>query len=742
MKKSIRLNPVVISVLIILIGLLAYWIGIPFLDLMELKTIDLRFASRGKIQPSGDVVLAVIDEKSIDREGKWIWPRSKMVELVNRLSDAGARVIAFDIGFLEPDDRRTLHMIDEIRRKSRMFGHRQKDFEQFLDQLKARSDSDVMLARAIAASRAKVVLGYFFHMEPTGAGSPADDEKRIRGSGYQLVRYSSEIAERFPFIEAAAPEPNIPEISEATAHAGFFNMIPDTDGVVRRIPAVIKFRDALYAPLSLKTVGAYLQKPLGLHVTDQGVASVRIGELRIPTDELGRVFIHYHGGVKTFPHISITDIIRGGISPDRVRDKIVMVGATAVGIYDLRVTPFGSVFPGLEIHANVVESVLKRKFMFQPAWAAVFDILAVIAAGLIIGAALSRTGAIPGAAAAVLLFAGHILLCRYLFVTRGWILNMVYPLSVILLAYAGITGYKYLAESRQKKFIREAFSTYLAPTVVKQLIETPENLNLGGEERMITAFFSDVEGFTGISEKLNPGELVELLNEFLTEMTDIILAREGTVDKFEGDAIIAFFGAPNPIANHAEVACMTGIDMQKRLKELRAQWKAAGKPELKMRIGLCTGPAVVGNMGSKNRMDYTMMGDTVNIAARLEGVNKVYGTYTLISGTTYREAHERILAREIDAINVVGKGEPVMIYEPLCYREEADPRTIQIADGYARGLDAYRNRDWRTAMDLFKAVLKIMPADGPSRTLYLRCKRFLEQPPDEKWDGTFTIRSK
>jgi len=380
--------------------------------------------------------------------------------------------------------------------------------------------------------------------------------------------------------------------------------------------------------------------------------------------------------------------------------------------------------------------------MYQPAWAAGFDILAIVVAGLVIGTALSRAGAVTGAGAAVVMFVGYIFICQHLFVARGWILNLVYPLLTIILAYVSITAYKYLAEAKQKKFIRNAFSTYLAPAVVKQLLDSPGNLNLGGEERVITAFFSDVQGFTSISEKLTPGELVELLNEFLTEMTDIILAYEGTVDKFEGDAIIAFFGAPNPIANHAETACMTCMDMQKRLEELRERWRSQQRPELKMRIGMCTGPAVVGNMGSKSRMDYTMMGDTVNTAARLEGVNKVYGTYTMVSGSTYQEAKEKILGREIDAVNVVGKGEPVTIYELLCYRDHADQQTIKINDLYTQGLYAYRNREWTTAMKYFQQVLTLVPEDGPSRTLYLRCKRYQETPPDENWNGAYTMGSK
>jgi len=274
------------------------------------------------------------------------------------------------------------------------------------------------------------------------------------------------------------------------------------------------------------------------------------------------------------------------------------------------------------------------------------------------------------------------------------------------------------------------------------LIQFPENLVLGGEKRVITALFSDVQEFTSISEKLTPEELVDLLNEFLTEMTDIILKYEGTVDKFEGDAIIAFFGAPNPLDNQAEVACRACIEMQKRLAELRSKWRTEEKPELKMRIGLCTGPAVVGNMGSKNRMDYTMMGDTVNTAARLEAVNKVYGSFTLVGDSTYRSAGDNIITREIDSVLVAGKEDPVTIYEIIGYPEDVDDSMQKAANHYAEGLEAYRNQDWNRALNFFNKALEATPDDGPSKIMLNRCNEYKVNPPDRDWNGVFTMLTK
>ncbi|MDQ1330981.1 MAG: adenylate cyclase [Thermodesulfobacteriota bacterium] len=746
-QNKLKFNPFSISVIAVIMVTFSYLYGIPFLDLMELKTVDLRFESRGNIPTTSNVVLAVIDEKSIAKEGKWIWPRSKMAELVIRLSNAGAKVIAFDIGFLEADEKSTVRAIEDIQKKMEDLDQDNPSLSKYLEDLKYHTDNDRLLANAIRSSKAKVILGYFFQTDEASAGHIGENEirmhqKNVQGSEYKSISYSSEQARTAPLIETYSPQSNIKVISETTDHSGYFNMFPDEDGVVRWLPAVLKCRESLYAPLSVVTVSAFLDSQLSVQLYEYGVGEIKIGNMPIQTDEIGRIIINYRGPGKTFPHIPVTDILKGDADANLIKDKIVLVGATAVGVYDLRVTPFSNVFPGLEIHANVIDSILGKDIMYHPSWANLFDIFAIIIAGLVLGILIPRTSVLAGAAASLLLFFGYILLCQFLFSGKGWILNLVYPLSVMIIVYVSITLYRYIAESKQKKFIRDAFSTYLAPSVVKQLIDSPEKLNLGGQERDITAFFSDVQGFTGISETLSPKELVELLNEFLTEMTDIILEYEGTVDKFEGDAIIAFFGAPNDLPNHSEVACRACIKMQKRLDTLRNKWKQEKRPGLKMRIGLCSGNAVVGNMGSKNRMDYTMMGDTVNIAARLEGVNKIYGIYTLISDTTFAAAGNGIVTREIDSVNVVGRNEPVTIYELAGLPEDIDEVMRRTYDSYAKGLEAYRKSDWNLAIRQFISALDITINDGPSKTMLARCNEYKLNPPEKGWNGAYTIKTK
>ncbi len=747
MRPRFRISPAWITLVVVCAGIAAYLVRVPFLDLMELKTIDLRLLARGEIAPGPEVVLAVIDEKSLDHEGKWIWPRKKIALLIDRLSEAGARVIALDICFVEPDDGREIRVIHDIGRRLDDLDIRAPDVVGYLDLLVEENDNDRLLAEAVARSDAAVVLGYFF--KQSGVETAHKDKEQIRqqaslidNSLIRQTRWASERSFEVIFPEIYIPEANIPVLSKVASHSGFFNMDPDPDGVLRWLNGMLKFNGNLYANLSLQALSAYWRKPVMVRVADHGVTNLMIGDCRIPTDELGRIMVNYRGGPRTFPHISATDILHGNVPEGALKDRIVLVGATAVGIYDLRVTPFATVFPGVEVHANLIDMILSGDFLFYPAWAAYINVLAILILGGLLGFLIARVSVVAGAACGFLMTSGYIFVTYYFFTRNGIIFNIVYPLTALLLVYVIVSAYRYLVEESEKRFIRSAFSTYVSPAVVDQLIRSPEDLVLGGERREITAFFSDVAGFTGISEKLSPEALVELLNEFLTEMTDIIHAHNGTVDKFEGDAIIAMFGAPVPQADHALAACAACIDMQKRLVVLREKWEEEKQLTIRMRIGLCSGPAVVGNMGSKKRFDYTMMGDTVNTAARLEGVNKQYGTYAMISETTYEQVREKMVARELDAVNVVGKAVPIKIYELIGYLGKVDSPAMETLSLYASGLEAYRQRQWDAAEARFRQVLVMSPDDAPSRVMIDRCVVYRENAPPDDWNGAFVFTSK
>jgi adenylate cyclase len=745
MKKFFSLNPFMIMMLTLFGVLFIYFTGVEFLEIVEMKTIDFRFKSRGKITPRQDVSLVVVDEKSLAAEGKWPWSRSKIADLVDKLSDAGARVLAFDIGFLEQDEnyKKVVQTVGTVKSHLDSIGFADAALEETLSAITVEADNDQRLSRAMKNSSAEVVLGFFFHM--------GDEELRLRKkedldkatesistAAYNIVSGVTEGS----FPKAVAPQPSIEIIANSANYSGYFNMQYDGDGTVRRMIPAIEFNNDYYAPLSLKALAAYFETGLRIKIDEIGSGRFFVGELEIPMDASSQLFINYRGGTKTFPHISATDVLNDNFQPELVKDRIILLGATAIAIYDLRVTPFEPYFPGLEVHANIIDMILTEDFIYRPEFAFLYDFLAIFLAGIFLWIVLPRAGVLSGALAGISVFLGYILLCNYLFSSFGVILNMVYPTLMILAVYTGITAYRYFAETRQKRYIKDAFSKYLAPSVVKTLIDNPDKLVLGGEERVITAFFSDLQSFTSISESLAPDELVELLNEFLTEMTDIILKHKGTVDKFEGDAIIAFFGAPTDLENQSLSACKASIEMQKRLAELRSIWMEQGKKPIKMRIGLCTGPAVVGNMGSRNRFDYTMMGDTVNTAARLEGVNKVYGTYSLISETTMELANEEVVARELDIIKVVGREEEIRIFELLGNPDDFDDKTKMAFEFYAEGLSAYRDRDWGKAESLFNKVLNELPEDGPAKTMIKRCHEYRQNPPPEDWGGIYRMTTK
>jgi len=737
---------------LIIAGLLLYYYRlIPFLDFVELKTIDIRFLSRGEQAPGSQVAIAVIDEKSLAAEGKWPWSRLKMAGLINKLSDAGASVIALDVGFFEPDRQDAVAVINEIRQNKDLLAVNTEALTTFLDEEEGKRNYDKRLADDIKQSKAKVVLGYYFNQDimiPTGTDKDAftNHTRNIRSSKYMFDRYipvnpNKLKPDTIPFKEYGFPESNIRIISDSTKYSGFFNAEPDIDGNLRWIPAVMGFDGKRYAPLSLMALCAYFETHASVVWTDYGVREIKLGDIEIPVSSDGKIMINFRGGQGTFPYYAITDILNDKIPKDRLKGKIIVVGASAIGLHDIKTTPFDRM-PGPEIHATLIDNILSGTFLYYPSGYELFSCLAIIAAGLLMGLVLSFVGSTAGLAVFLIFFSGYWFIARTLFNEMGLILNLVYPLFVLSCTYIAIAGYQYFAVEGKRRFIQSAFSTYLAPTVVDELIKSPEKLNLGGEQINITAFFSDVKGFSTISEKLSPGELVELLNEYLTEMEEIIQTHLGIVDKYEGDAIIAIFGAPLKVPNHAENACLASIDMQDRLAQLREKWRAVNKPALEMRIGIATGLAIVGNMGSKKRMDYTMMGDTVNTAARLEGVNKVYGTYSMISDTTYAAAKDKIAAREIDAVNVVGKKRPVTIYQVMGRKTASGSHVDEIIRQYEIALSAYREMDWEKATRLFKDVLKLDPEDGPSQVMIERCLLYQKTPPPTDWNRAFSMVSK
>ena len=634
-------NRIIIGIAVI--GLLCAFQAAGFYPLEELENrlFDLNFRLRGPLPPPENIVIAAIDEKSIAQLGRWPWGRDRLAGLVHALTEAGADLVVFDVLFSETESH------------------------------------DPALAGAMDEA-GNVLLPVVFSFDGQKARPlPAE----ALASAFPVLRHP-EAFRHYPPITAGSVLAPVPELAGAAMGFGHINMFPDEDGVVRWEALVIGYQGRLFPSLPLQAAATYLGIPPEDRVVD-GARGIALGTRFLPTDPWGRALIPWYGPGRTFPHLSIADIMAGAVPREQLARKIVLIGASAVGIYDLRVTPFAAAMPGVEKHASVIASILDGRTLCRISPAARFAEL--IGVGLLIVVLLSRLGAAgggltAGAALALLMGAG------YLFFTRGGIwIDIAYPANAILWSFTGITAYNYTVEERKARRIRGMFSSYVTERIVNELIRHPEMARLGGSRREVTVLFSDIRGFTSLSERLTPEEVVGQLNEYLAAMTEVIFSWEGTLDKFIGDAIVAFWGAPIPQDDHAERALRCAIQMSERLAELQEKWRAEGKAVLETGVGINSGEVLVGNIGAENRkMDYTVIGDHVNLGARVEGLTRKYDVQIIITGFTLEKVRPLVESgnlghlhiRGLDTVIVKGKEKPVEIYElrPL------DPGTASIVE--------------------------------------------------------------
>lgn len=750
MKDFLQITPLKITLFVILIALALFLMDFKFLRLVELKTLDLRIASRGDLKPGDETVIAVIDEKSLSELGRWPWPRTTIAQMVRKLKKNGAKAVGFDIVFSEPDINTNLKTIDALAAEMKKSGVSHSGVVDLLRRKRAGADTDAILASAIKDA-GNITLGYFFHFARKGSDQElahlttqriTENARRIENSRYPMVNSTAGKPNDAYMPHAFAPEANIPVLSAAGRNSGYFNALPDSDGSNRWSPLVIAFENNYYSSLAVSLVQAYLDFPnLSLNIEPFGAKSVAIDDIVVPTDESGQLLINYMGPPQTFPHYSIADILADRLPKDTFRNKIVLVGATAIGIYDLRVTPFSSTFPGVEIHANVIDNILHQNFLIHSSVTRFIDICSIILFGVILGLLIPRLRPITGMIAAFLMIAAFVVINFFVFFSFNTWLNLVYPLITMATIYLGITIYHYFKEEREKKKIRGAFQYYLTSSVINEMLKDPDKLKLGGDKKDLTVLFSDIRGFTTISEKMTPEELVALLNEYLTTMTNQVFHHDGLLDKYMGDAIMAVFGAPLDQPDHALRGCRTALAMMEELRKLQEKWKAEGRPVFDIGVGLNSGDMVVGNMGSEMRFDYTVMGDMVNLGSRLEGTNKEYGTNIIISEFTYEKVKDAMCCRELDGVRVKGKLKPVKIYELL--GEKKDEAAFKdLLEGFARGLSLYREAKWDEAIAAFQGVLASRPNDYPSKMYVERCKNLKENPPAELWDGVFVMTKK
>ncbi len=623
-----KLIPISIGILIAILFSVFAIIRLLPLEQLEQLIYDTRYKVRGKGVAPPEIIIAAIDDKSLEKIGRWPWDRAKIAQIIDRLKAMGAKVIMVDIIFSEP------------------------------------AKDDKILAYSLK-SAGNIILPIVFDFKGDKAKIA---EEALYDNAFPIIR-NADYFKIFPPLSAHSALLPVKDLICASKALGYINMFPDKDGVLRWEVLNIEFDGEIFPSIDLQTARVYLGLPIEA-MTLRATQGIQLGDKFIPTDFWGRALIHYYGPDGTFPYISIVDILEDKVNPTVIKDKIVLIGAMAVGIYDLRVTPTAAAMPGIEKHTNVIASILRQDFIYKIT--NLTNVLIILISGIIFTVLIVQLRAIFGAIFAFLFITALSLISYYFFFSKNLWITLSYATSNIIVTYFVITAYRYATEERYAKRIRGMFSSYVTEKVVNELIKNPNLAKLGGERKEVTVLFSDIRGFTTFSEKHGPEEVVKILNEYLGEMTNIIFKWDGTLDKFVGDEIVAFWNAPIPQENHAELAVKCALHMLRRLKELRQKWILEGKTPLDVGFGINTGEVIVGNIGAEGKkMDYTVIGDNVNLGARVEGLTRKYNTNIIITDTTFEKIKDKIIdgtiwhirVRGLDRVAVKGKSKPVEIYE-------------------------------------------------------------------------------
>ncbi|NVM21238.1 MAG: adenylate/guanylate cyclase domain-containing protein [Desulfobacterales bacterium] len=712
-----------------------------FVERMENLLYDTRLmlTMPGTLEPR--IVIVDVDEKSLAKEGRWPWGRDRLALLVDTLFDHyQISILGFDVVFAERDESSGLKVLEQLARNQLRNDRR---FLANLEKVRPHLERDRLFAKSLKGR--PVILGYYF--QPAGAGG----EKL--GTGVlpaPVVAFADSGAERIPFVLARGYGANLPELQATAIGAGYFdNPLVDADGVYRRVPLVQEYQGRLYESLSLAVARTLLgSPPLELVVaSDEGsetilwLEALKVGGLSIPVDDQGAALVPYRGMQGSFPYVSAVDVLRRRADRGVLEGAIVLVGTTAPGLQDLRSTPVQNVYAGVEVHANLISGFLDQTVKHKPSYVAGIEFVTLAFIGLLISFLLPRLSPLWSVAVAGAILVITIKTNLYMW-EKG---NIVMPLaSSVLLTLALFVlhmSYGFFVEARSKRQITKLFGQYVPPELVDEMSKNPADFALDGDSRQMTVLFSDVRGFTTISEGLDPKQLTRLMNEMLTPMTQIIHKHRGTIDKYMGDAIMAFWGAPVTDPEHARHALEAALEMVEALPKLHERFRARGWPPIRTGIGLNTGMMNVGNMGSEFRMAYTVLGDAVNLGSRLEGLTKQFGVFIIVSEFVKEKAPD-FAFRELDRVQVKGKDEPVAIFEPLGPSENLDEATLQELTLYHQALKHYREQDWDLAETEFANLQKKAPELLLYKEYLGRISHFRSDPPGKDWDGIYIHETK
>ena len=716
---------------------------------MRAKTTDIEEAS------IDDVVIIDIEQNSVESLGNYHeWPHAFHGQLIDVVSSGDPKALIFDIIFDQKDDG-TYKLVESL---SWNQANPLPDVKAAADQFLMSHDPGRFVWSTSQSKKIHHAL-VFENEDTLNFLYAMDNIPEEYDAARHIIKVSDDVANHLP--GASRLGNTYMDLLSRSRGAGSANFPQDNDGVIRRAPTAIHFKGSGDVFLSL-TMSA-VKDIFGIaddgfrYDFEQGLLSLvdtnDVTLREIPIDNEGRMYVNYFGLFKTFYYIPYMYCFDPEmLDPTYWAGKVALVGSSLPGLMDLRNTPVQETFSGVEIHANVIHSILNNQFISVKKSSS--KLLAMILMAVFVGA---LSGYPEKPFWGFLVLAGGVVF--WVVFTYSQFLNdlvvweIVRPTLAMILTQLSVFSYTFLILDKDKRFLRQTFGTYISPALIDKMITEKTEPQLGGQEGMHTAFFSDIEGFTGISEKMNAGDLVKLLNEYLTEMTTTLLENQGTLDKYIGDAIVAFYGAPISVDDHEYKACITALEMQKQQKTLREKWKKEGKAwpdivhQMNTRIGLHTGSMVTGNMGSEQRMNYTMMGDTVNLAARLEASSKQYGVYTQMSEDTYRAVEGRVVVRELDFVKVVGKLLPVRTYALIALQGEEQELYKTLVPEFHGALETYRRRKFTKAKNMFKKLEKTeetLPGriKTPSGVYVERCEHFINYPPEENWDGAWVMTRK
>ena len=724
----------------------------------EQRSYDSRMRSKASFSEEGSidqVVIVDIDLSSIEAMGNYYdWPHAYHGQLIDVMSSGNPGAILFDIIF----DPKSSYEHELVNALASGLSDSEQDLQEAAGQYLVNNDPYRMVSSTFESPKVHHSL-VIEHPDTVNYLYAMDSIPEVYDATEHVLKIPSEIAKRLPTGERIG---NLHfDLLNASHHMGAANFPPDTDGIIRRAPTAIHFNGSgdVFPSITMSAAMDILNIPPDgfdydldnniLRLNDETGSTVRT----IPVDDQGRIPVNYFGSFKTFTYIPYLYCFDPEmLDPSYWEGKVAIVGSSLAGLGDLKSTSVQKSFPGPEIHANVIHSILQNDFVRPVSDSR--NLLAMIILSCVLGLVCGIPGKpFWGFGFLIATAAVWVIYATSQFMSEGIMWDVIRPMVSLAMTQLSVFSFTFLVMDRDKRFLRDTFGTYISPELIEQMVDDKEEPRLGGDEAFHTAFFTDVQDFSTISEQLTATDLVELLNVYLTDMTTILLDNKGTLDKYIGDAIVAFFGAPVPFEDHAFRACKTALEIQERLEVLRGKWISEGErwPEIvrsmQNRIGIHSGPMVTGNMGSEQRMNYTMMGDSVNLAARLESSCRYYGIYTQITEDTYSEVKDKVVVREMDRIIVKGKNEPVTTFELISLSGQQPEIMNELLPGFQEALGLYRKREWKKAGSLFSNLEEheiMVPGrnTNPCRVYSERCDLYEQDPPSEDWDGVTALTSK